>query len=365
MQPNRPNPRRLKRDLRRLFPRGRAARTDLHSPSTADQPSATPPSKKVFRPPSCALDLTRVLDDAKRNSAREGLTKLGPVSLNLAPDWPKIVDASRDHLADTAHTLTDPAQQRDDGPDDKILQFNFFSSSKLAVGLSVILMGGLILGLFGQELFVQETTAQIEGEKIANPHPEAQATAQDLVEPPLETRLAKAPAVARPVSPGTRPRPESKLEPDGPPAAGRIEISESSNPGESQEVEAPTEARPLRAIEPEGASGQKVSPETRTGPATRKAEAVTRREPDPTFNGIFVQLASYQSNGEADLAARRLRGAMNERYLSNDQDIFVVEANLRQGVVYRLRTGPFQNYAVAASFCDEIKARGGDCFVAQ
>ena len=88
------------------------------------------------------------------------------------------------------------------------------------------------------------------------------------------------------------------------------------------------------------------------------------RAPDVSERGGFsVQLASFQNEADAEAAAELLTS--EDFSLASSQAIFVAAARLEQGVVYRLRTGPFSDLDEAESFCDELKARGRDCFVSR
>jgi hypothetical protein len=79
--------------------------------------------------------------------------------------------------------------------------------------------------------------------------------------------------------------------------------------------------------------------------------------------GAVLQVGAYRTEASADEAWQLFRAENSEMTGSLTSDI--QEANLgERGVLYRLRIGPFEDADAANVVCNEIKARGGDCFSA-
>jgi hypothetical protein len=79
--------------------------------------------------------------------------------------------------------------------------------------------------------------------------------------------------------------------------------------------------------------------------------------------GVAVQLAAFESAQAAQQDWGKMAQKMPKFF---DGHVPVVErAQLAGRVVYRLRTGGFADVAAATAFCDEVRAKGGDCSVAR
>jgi hypothetical protein len=77
-----------------------------------------------------------------------------------------------------------------------------------------------------------------------------------------------------------------------------------------------------------------------------------------------VQLASYAKPELAEKGWRELSAAAPELFANRKP--LVQEGQLAdQSTVWRLRTGPYAAYSEAAGFCEQLKSRGLDCYVAQ
>jgi hypothetical protein len=76
-----------------------------------------------------------------------------------------------------------------------------------------------------------------------------------------------------------------------------------------------------------------------------------------------VQLASYLKPELAERGWKELSAAAPE--LLADRKPVVEEGRLAdQTTVWRLRTGPYTAFSEAAGLCEQLKAKGVDCYVA-
>jgi cell division septation protein DedD len=85
--------------------------------------------------------------------------------------------------------------------------------------------------------------------------------------------------------------------------------------------------------------------------------------PAPSGNGrIQVQLAAVTTEAAATAEWDRLRRRMPD-LLGNLR--LIVSRGEREGQPFwRVRTGGFDDNAQARAFCDQVRSRGGSCFVA-
>ncbi len=77
-----------------------------------------------------------------------------------------------------------------------------------------------------------------------------------------------------------------------------------------------------------------------------------------------MQIASYYRPDLAEKGWTELSAAAPE--LLADRKHLVEQGRLEdETVVYRLRMGPYEAYSEAAGLCEQLKAHGLDCYVAQ
>ena len=80
--------------------------------------------------------------------------------------------------------------------------------------------------------------------------------------------------------------------------------------------------------------------------------------------GAYVlQIGAYKSQADADAAWKTFTA---KHPMAGGYSEDVRKADLGdKGVWYRLRMGSFADKAAAASFCEKLKANGGNCLVAK
>jgi len=89
-----------------------------------------------------------------------------------------------------------------------------------------------------------------------------------------------------------------------------------------------------------------------------------KEEAAPVAGGAYVlQIGAYKSQSDADAAWRTFKSKhpMAAGYSENVQKADLGD----KGTWYRLRMGGFSDKTAAASFCDKLKADGGNCLVAK
>jgi cell division septation protein DedD len=85
--------------------------------------------------------------------------------------------------------------------------------------------------------------------------------------------------------------------------------------------------------------------------------------PPPAGNGrIQVQLAAVPSEQAATAEWDRLRRRMPD--LLGNQRLSVSRGEREGQPFWRVRTGAFSDSTAARAFCDQVRQRGGSCFVA-
>ncbi len=122
---------------------------------------------------------------------------------------------------------------------------------------------------------------------------------------------------------------------------------------------APAAARPTAAPAPAAAPVQTAQAARPATPAPAAAATGTSR----ALSGAAVlQLGAFESQELANGAWASLRARFNTLgQLAPD----VQRADLgAKGIVYRLRAGPFADRTAAVDACTQLKAAGGNCFVA-
>jgi cell division protein FtsN len=89
-----------------------------------------------------------------------------------------------------------------------------------------------------------------------------------------------------------------------------------------------------------------------------------KEEAAPVTGGAYVlQIGAYKSQSDADAAWRTFK---SKHPMAAGYSESVQKADLGdKGTWYRLRMGGFADKAAAASFCDKLKADGGNCLVAK
>jgi hypothetical protein len=104
------------------------------------------------------------------------------------------------------------------------------------------------------------------------------------------------------------------------------------------------------------------SPLPRAAPAPAP-RAEPDRPPKPArTGGTQVQLAALESEAAAKAAWQQMTQRMPELFAGRSPDVVRIE---RDGhVLWRLRTGGFQDLAEATAFCAKLRARGAGCAIA-
>ncbi|MET4633210.1 SPOR domain-containing protein [Kaistia defluvii] len=124
------------------------------------------------------------------------------------------------------------------------------------------------------------------------------------------------------------------------------------------EPEAPAAATPPKDVS-QLAAPAAAPAKPRVQPAAAAPAAATRA---PTSGGFVVQVASQRTE-EAAIASYK---AMQRKFSSvfGSQEPNVVRADLgAKGIYYRARVGPMATRDQAVSFCESLRAAGGDCIV--
>ncbi|MCU0986436.1 MAG: SPOR domain-containing protein [Acetobacteraceae bacterium] len=105
-----------------------------------------------------------------------------------------------------------------------------------------------------------------------------------------------------------------------------------------------------------------------SAPAASAAVATVPREPPPAVapqagtGRIQVQLAAVPSEQAATAEWERLRRRMPD--LLGNQRLIVSRGEREGQPFWRVRTGAFSDSTAARAFCDQVRQRGGSCFVA-
>ncbi|MCX5519616.1 SPOR domain-containing protein [Kaistia defluvii] len=136
--------------------------------------------------------------------------------------------------------------------------------------------------------------------------------------------------------------------------------AETSNATADADPEAPVDTAPPKDVSQlEAPAPAPAKPRAQPAPAAAAPAAATRA---PASGGFVVQVASQRSE-EAAIASFK---AMQRKYPSvfGSQEPNVVRADLgAKGIYYRARVGPMATRDQAVSFCESLRAAGGDCIV--
>ena len=140
--------------------------------------------------------------------------------------------------------------------------------------------------------------------------------------------------------------------------------------------------RPLR-VKPDNPGGMATGPESkvsnpnesRLAPGTEEPNPQALRTvpeptrplavppPKPAGKTVSVQLAGVKTEADAQAAWDRLSKKMPD-VLAQRRPLFL-KTNEAGGNAWRLRTGGFADVPAAKAFCDKVKAKGGQCIVAE
>jgi cell division septation protein DedD len=166
---------------------------------------------------------------------------------------------------------------------------------------------------------------------------------------------AKASTLAPQAPPPPTEAPQIRLSQAPPPPAPAAQVPAAARPA-APAAPAPT-ARPATA--PAAAPAQTAQAARPATPAPSPLAAGTSR----ALSGAAVlQLGAFESQELANGAWASLRARFNALgQLAPD----IQRADLgTKGIVYRLRAGPFADRTAAVDACTQLKAAGGNCFVA-
>jgi cell division septation protein DedD len=119
---------------------------------------------------------------------------------------------------------------------------------------------------------------------------------------------------------------------------------------------------PARAAPPKQSPGAPLAIAPAETPSTRTA-ARTAPPVAPVADGAYVvQVSAQKTESEAQSSYR----AMQAKYpaVLAGREASIRRADLGdKGVYYRAQIGPFANAGAANTFCDNLKAAGGQCIV--
>ena len=102
------------------------------------------------------------------------------------------------------------------------------------------------------------------------------------------------------------------------------------------------------------------APEPRAAPDA--APRVAQARPAAVPGGIAVQLGALDSEAAAMTEWQRLAKKMPELFTSRQPAVLRLDRGGK--TLFRLRTAGFSNTAAAATFCTQVKGKGGGCSVA-
>lgn len=172
-----------------------------------------------------------------------------------------------------------------------------------------------------------------------------------------------APRVESLLPPPEAPRPLPVAPPSLP--AQRAALTEGPTPRE--EARAPDQPgappQPAQALPPPAPAPQPAAPAAQPSQTQAAAPPGVAAAPAPAASGrIQVQLAAVPTEAAANAEWERLRRRMPD-LLGNRRPS--ISRGEREGQpFFRVRTGAFEDAAQARAFCDQVRARGGSCFVA-
>lgn len=157
-----------------------------------------------------------------------------------------------------------------------------------------------------------------------------------------------------PVSPPVLPAQRAALT-DAPP--------EREPPRPAEPAAPPAAAPPAAAPAAAAPQPQPAAPPPRPATAAAPPSQAAAPPASPSGTGrIQVQLAAVPTEAAANAEWERLRRRMPD-LLGNQR--LVVSRGEREGQPFwRVRTGAFEDMAQARAFCEQVRARGGSCFVA-
>ena len=171
------------------------------------------------------------------------------------------------------------------------------------------------------------------------------------------------------------PPPEApKPLPVAPPALAPQRAALTEGPTEREEArpaEQPAATpQPSRAAEPQAPIPPAPATPSATPPgaapptpaAPQAAAQPASPAPPPAGTGrIQVQLAAVPTDAAATAEWERLRRRMPD--LLGNQRLSISRGERDGQPLFRVRTGAFEDNAQARAFCDQVRARGGSCFV--
>jgi cell division septation protein DedD len=170
-----------------------------------------------------------------------------------------------------------------------------------------------------------------------------------------------APRVERLLPPPEAPRPL----PVAPPALPAERAALTEGPVQREDARPPEQPVPPQA----GRAQQPAAPQPAASPAQpapaapQAAAQAPSPAPPPAGTGrIQVQLAAVPTEAAATAEWERLRRRMPD--LLGNQRLSVSRGEREGQPFFRVRTGAFEDNAQARAFCDQVRARGGSCFVA-
>lgn len=242
----------------------------------------------------------------------------------------------------------------------------------------LIVIALLVLAAFGGVVWlaysqgVQRGRADAPRMIVAAPGPvkEAAAGSTDTTHP-LKIYEQPAPAEDDMADSDSVPPPPTKISKPAPPAAvAKAETKPAAVTPKPAEVAKAPEAKPI-----EKPAAAEAKPAQTKSPVMPSKAVETAALPPPAgatasppavaaAGGAYVlQIGAYKSQADADAAWKTFTA---KHPMAGGYSEDVRKADLGdKGVWYRLRMGSFADKAAAASFCEKLKANGGNCLVAK
>lgn len=243
----------------------------------------------------------------------------------------------------------------------------------------LIVIALLVLAAFGGVVWlaysqgVQRGRADAPRMIVAAPGPvkEAAAGSTDTTHP-LKIYEQPAPAEDDMADSDSVPPPPTKInKPAPPPAVAKAETKPAAVTPKPAEVAKAPEAKPIeKPAAAEAKPAQTKSPvmpskavETAALPPPAGATASPPAVAAAAGGAYVLQIGAYKSQADADAAWKTFTA---KHPMAGGYSEEVRKADLGdKGVWYRLRMGSFADKAAAASFCEKLKANGGNCLVAK